>query len=336
MSIAGKRARSDMKQVAAHAGVSTMTVSRALRSPNKVAADTLKRIEQAIEALGYVPDLVASSLASKRSHIIAVVVPTVSSSIFDDSVQGIADRIGSEGYQLIMGESRYSAEREEALTMALLGRRPDGLVLTGTTHAPRLRDRLKEAGLPVVETWELTDDPIDGVVGFSNFDAGYAMTAKLLGWGYRRIAFVGGSQEPRTAARRAGYEACLTDRDIAGAPVTAFSEGLSLRAAATTFESLMDQNPELDAVFLSSDSLAASALFACQRRGWPVPDRVALAGLGDFEIAAELVPALTTVRVPRYDIGRQAADMILARLNGSATTSQTLDLGYEVVRRDSA
>lgn len=336
MAAEGKRASSGMKQVAERAGVSAMTVSRALRSPDKVATDTRKRIEEAIETLGYVPDLVASSLASKRSHIIAVVVPTVSSAIFDDSVQGIADGIGPEGYQLIIGESRYSPEREEALALALLGRRPDGLVLTGTVHSQRLRDRLKDAGLPVVETWDLTDDPIDGVVGFSNFDAGYAMTANLLDWGYRRIAFIGGAEEARSRARRAGYEACLADRGSAGDPVTAFTAGLSMGDAAATFEALVDRHPDIDAVFFASDTTAAGALFACQRRGWPVPDRIALAGLGDFEIAAQMVPALTTVRVPRYDIGRKAAQMILSRLNGSATEPQALDLGFEIIRRESA
>jgi len=325
-----------MKQVAELAGVSTMTVSRALRSPDKVAADTLKRVEHAIKTLSYVPDLVASSLASQRSHIIGLVVPTVSSSIFDDSVQGIADSIGAEGYQLIIGESRYSVEREEALALALLGRRPDGLVLTGTAHTARLRDRLKDAGLPVVETWEITEDPIDGVVGFSNFDAGNAMTASLLDWGYRHIAFVGGAEEARSVARRAGYEACLKARPDAGEPVVAFTEGLSMSAAAATFEALIDQNPEIDAVFFSSDTIASSALFACQRRGWAVPERVALAGLGDFEIASQIVPALTTVRVPRYEIGRRAAELILAKLEGTSPNPQMLDLGFEVIRRASA
>jgi len=325
-----------MKQVAELAGVSTMTVSRALRSPDKVATDTLKRVEHAIDTLGYVPDLVASSLASQRSHIIALVVPTVSSSIFDDSVQGVADGVAAEGYQLIIGESRYSTEREEALALALLGRRPDGLVLIGTAHSARLRDRLKDAGLPVVETWGITDDPIDSVVGFSNFDAGYAMTASLLDWGYRRIAFIGGNEEPRAIARRAGYEACLAERAGAGTPVTAATDGLSMRAAAEKFEALVERSPDLDAVFFASDTFATGALFACQRRGWAVPEKIALAGLGDFELSAEMVPALTTVRVPRYDIGRRAAEVILARLNGAASEPQTIDLGFEVIRRASA
>ena len=109
-----------------------------------------------------------------------------------------------------------------------------------------------------------------------------------------------------------------------------------MRAAAEKFEALVDHNPDLDAVFFASDTFAAGALFACQRRGWTVPDRIALAGLGDFELSAEMVPALTTVRVPRYDIGRRAAEVILARLNGTATEPQTVDLGFEVIRRASA
>ena len=118
-------------------------------------------------------------------------------------------------YQLIIGESRYSHQREEALALALLGRRPDAMVLTGTAHSARLRTRLEHAGLPVVETWDLSDAPIDSIVGFSNYDAGFAMTASLLDWDYRRIAFIGGPEESRSVARRAGYEACLAARGVA-------------------------------------------------------------------------------------------------------------------------
>ncbi len=330
------RQRPDMKAVAALAGVSAMTVSRALRAPDKVAAATRQRVEAAMHDLGYVPDLVASSLASRHSGIIAVIVPTVASSIFDDSVQGISDCIGAAGYQLIIGESRYSLAGEERLARAMLGRRPDGLILTGAAHTGALRDMLLQARLPVVETWTLTDTPIDSVVGFSNQAAGYAMTEALVAAGYQRIAFLGRSDESRSVARQSGYQRCLAAHGLSDHARTISVDSHHMAAAGRAVEALLSDHPATEAVFAASDSAAAGALFACQRRGWPVPGRIAIAGFGDFEIAAQTVPALTTVRIARYDIGRTAAQVILDRLSAVTAHPARLDFGFEIVRRESA
>lgn len=323
-----------MVDVARLAGVSAMTVSRALRQPDRVSPETRRRVTRAIGRVGYVPDLVAAGLASQRTGVIAIIVPTLADSIFSDTVQGAADVLRERGYQLVVGDSGYSEAEEERLTAALLGRRPDGLILTGVDHRPRARRLLDAAAIPVVETWALTPRPLDSVVGFSNADAGYAMARHLVREGYRHIGFVGGSDR-RAVQRRAGCAAALREagrtlvHETARAPVR-------MRRGAECLERLLRREPRLDAVFFASDILAAGALFACQRRGWKVPERIALAGVGDFDVAAEVVPPLTTVRIPRHEMGRRAASVLLDRIEGRAAPGVVVDVGFEIVPRASA
>ncbi len=323
-----------MVDVARLAGVSSMTVSRALREPDRVSPDTRRRIERAIGRVGYVPDLVASGLASQRTKVIAMIIPTLANSIFNDTVQGASDFLRTHGYQLLVGDSGYSEEEEEHLTMTLLGRRPDGLILTGTDHRPRARRLLSEAAIPVVETWELSNQPLDSVVGFSNRGAGQAMTRYLIERGYEHIGFLG-TADRRAVRRCNGYEAALKEK---GRPARVqLTEGPNwMQGAGLNFGKLMEKHPETDAVFCTSDILAAGALFECQRRGWAVPGRVALAGLGDFDIATEVVPPLTTLRIPRYEMGRRAAEVLLDRIEERVDSGITVDVGFEVIARASA
>ena len=139
------RARIGLGDVARLAGVSPITVSRAFRQPERVAPPTRQRVAEAIDATGYVPDLVASSLATNQSRIVAIIVPTIAASIFEDSVQGLSDTLSAAGYQLIIADSGYSKTRESELITALLGRRPDALVLTGIDHGPISIRRLGSA-----------------------------------------------------------------------------------------------------------------------------------------------------------------------------------------------
>lgn len=328
-----------MAEVAAHAGVSQMTVSRALRTPEKVTAATRERVRVAIAALDYVPDLVAGGLAARRSRLVAVVVSTLESSIFAATVEGLDATLRERGYAVLLGSSGYSRDEEEDLLRAVLGRRPDGVVLTASVHTPGARRLLGSAGIPVVEAWELPASPLDLAVGFSNRAAGAAMTRALHGWGYRRIAFLGvdAAGDERAQLRRAGY------RDAVGAlgvgpprevllpaPVSRVTDG---RAA---LDLLLRDHPDSDAAFCVVDGLAAGVLLACRRRGIDVPGRLAVAGFGGFEIAEPDALDITTLAVPGREIGRQAGAMLLARLEGEAPTAPTLDVGFTVIRRGSA
>jgi LacI family gluconate utilization system Gnt-I transcriptional repressor len=328
-----------MEDVARRAGVSQMTVSRALRTPEKVASATRARIAAAVAELDYVPDLAAGGLAARRSGIVAVIVSTLENSIFAATVQGLSAALHGQGYAVLLGASDYSREGEEELLRAVLGRRPDGIVLTDYVHTPAARRLLAAAGVPVVETWELPAAPIDTAVGFSNHAAGWAMTLALHGYGYRRIAFVGSAAEDdrRGRLRREGYRAALAElgagppREVGlPAAVTGITDGPAALGA------LLAGCPDADAAFCVVDALAAGLLLACRRRGLDVPGRLGVAGFGDFDLAHPDALDITSVRVAGRTIGAAAGELLLARMRGEPTAAKVRDVGFEVVRRGSA
>ena len=211
------RAPSRMQDVARLAGVSVITVSRVLREPGKVAESTRARVLAAIATTGYVPNLVAGSLKSRRSGIVAAVIPSVTHSIVAEVVRGMTEVLNAEGLHLLLADSGFSPDEEEALVAAFLARRPDAMYLTGTTHTPGTRRMLDAARIPVVETGNLSDAPIDMVVGYSNFEAARAMTRALIASGRRTIGYVGQRGREyidRVRDRHEGHRAALRDRRL--------------------------------------------------------------------------------------------------------------------------
>jgi LacI family transcriptional regulator, gluconate utilization system Gnt-I transcriptional repressor len=323
--------RPRIEEVAARARTSPITVSRALRQPGKVAPQTLARILAAVDALGYVPNASASSLASRRSGILAVLVPTIGNSIFSETVRGVADAVGDADLHLLIGDYGYSDDKERRLVRALIGRQPDALVVIGAVHDAAMRDALRRLGSPVVETWELSDDPVDAVVGFSNFDAGAAVARHFVARGRQRCAFVGGS-ESRATARRTGFTAALTSAGAAP-PEIATTTDISIGTGRRALGDILARAPAIDAVFFATDVLAVGGLLECRDRGIAVPERMALVGLGNLEIGRELQPALTTIEVPAHEMGRRAGQLILARLAGEQAAVRIVDLGFSLLAR---
>lgn len=325
-----------MKDVARLAGVAVTTVSRALSTPEQVAPKTLQAIKQAIDELGYLPNGLAGTLRSNRSRMIAVLVPNISHSVFAETLQGMSDVFRPEGYQLLIGHTGYSMVQEEALVTTLLSRRPDGIVLTGYTHLPSTVKLLRMAGIPIIEMWNLTETPLDMMVGFSNFEAARSMTLHLVERGYRRIGYVGGLVEDndRTVQREEGFIAGLREAGIPVNPDTMFRMPFEFEGGMQAFQNIMAKAPDTQAIFAAGDVLAIGVMLECARQGWRVPEQLAVAGFDDTRMAGLMVPALTTIRVPRYEIGQRAAELMLARLLHGTTEPRIVDVGFEVLPRD--
>lgn len=166
--------------VAKMAGVSAMTVSRVINSPQAVHADTLAKVQAAVAATGYVPNLGAGGLRSSRTRLVSAVFPTLSGTVFLDTIEALTSCLRHHGYQLMVGQNGYSDSREDELIRDIIGRRPDGIVLTGVLHTEQSRRRLISAGIPIVETWDVALDPLDMLVGFSHEAVGRAVAAFLL------------------------------------------------------------------------------------------------------------------------------------------------------------
>ena len=332
----GIRARMD--DVAALAGVTKMTVSRYLREPERVAQATRARIEAAVGALGYLPNHVAGSLKSQRTRIVAVLVPTIQHAVFADTIQGLADVCRPLGYHLMLADTDYSVAGEDALIDAFLSRRPDAIVLTGITRSPGARARLLAAAIPLVETWELSDDPIDTVVGYSNEAAAHAMTLALARRGYRRIAFISRptAGNERTERREQGYRRAVAELGLPALDISTIGESRNIvpEDGGRALLDLLARDPGVDAVFFTNDVYAVGALAECRRHGIAVP-RLGIAGFHDLDIARMVSPTLTSVRVPAYRIGQLAGEALMRRLSGDVGGPRRVELAVEVMERES-
>ncbi len=307
--------------------------------PEVVSPDTLARVQRSIAATGYVVNLAASNLASNHSMTVAAIIPSISASVFADALHGLEGVLAPRGYQLFIGSTDYDPLHEEEVVRAFLGRRPDGIFIVGTSHTDATTRMLREARVPVVEAWDLTDSPIDSVVGFSNTAAIRALVEFVVDRGYRHLTFAGSlrSGDFRAVARRMSYESAVGDLvpDDAVRVVDSGSARFGLETGAMLLDTVLREHPETDALLFSSDVFAAGAILECARRGIDVPGRIAITGFGDFEIARSLVPPLTTVAVPNRAIGTASGELLLERMSGDATDSRVIDLGFSIVSRAS-
>ena len=334
-----------LTEVAAHAGVSPQTVSRSLRSPELVSAATLERVRRSIEATGYVLNRAASNLASNRSNTVAAVIPSISASVFADSLHGLEEVLSSAGYHLFIGSTDYEPAHEDEIVGALIGRRPDGFFIVGTAHTPRTRAMLAGANVPVVEAWDLTDDPIDSVVGFSNSDAIRALVQFVLDRGYRHPTFAGSLRDGdfRAVARRTSFEQSVAEL-LPGEPIRVLDSGaprVDYETGGRLLHETLERHPETDVLMFASDVFAAGAILEAVKRGIEVPGRIAITGFGDFDIAPHLTPPLTTVAVPSRGIGTIAGELLLERMVPSARAAadpagRVVDVGFTVIARASA
>jgi LacI family gluconate utilization system Gnt-I transcriptional repressor len=324
-----------LHDVAKLAGVAPITASRALNTPSQVSAEVLRKVGEAVARTGYVPNLLAGGLASTRSRLVAAVVPTVSGPVFLETVHSLTEALAEHGYQLMLGQAGYGGGREDALLEAIIGRRPDGIVLTGIMHSAEGRRRLLASGIPVVETWDLTPTPIDMLVGFSHVEVGRAVAAYLHGRGRKRLAVVAGDDERAERRSRAFCDAAkalgLREPQVVTVPAPT-----TLKSGRAGLAALRRDAGDIDAVFCSSDLLALGVLTEARAQGWVVPEQLAVIGFGDLEFAADLDPALSTVRIRGDAIGRQAARFIVDRVEGREVPDRVVDIGFSIVERQSA
>lgn len=330
--------RAKLSDVAARAGVSAVTVSRALRKPEMVSDDVRRRVDAAVRELGYVPNYLASALASSRTHIIGVVVPSLTNGVFVEYLKALHDAFLPQGFQILVLNSRYSQQEEERAIATLIGHHAEAMILAGIDQTERARKLLEGSGVPVVQTMELAADPIDINIGMSQHGAGYAATRFLLDLGHRKVAHIAARVDFRARRRMEGYQKAMADAGLDSAGmVIANLEQSSVRRGAEMFTEMLEKVPGLEAVFCCNDDLALGALFECQRRGIRVPEDISIIGFNDLEFCAAAYPALSSVQIPRYEMARRGAEIVLEIIRGSGVRpKQTrIDLGFEIVARGS-
>lgn len=319
--------------VARLAGVSSMTVSRALNTPDRVSQPTLKKVREVVEQTGFVPNGLASGLRSSRAKLVAAVLPTLTGPVFQETVRSLAHALDVAGYQLMIGQTGYAVAGEDALLDAIIRRRPDGIVLVGIMHSPEGRRQLLAAGIPVVETWDITPTPIDMLVGFSHERIGESVCRYLHAKGYRKPALLT-ADDYRAQLRVNGFRRAARDFSME-VPAVVVSAPTNLAQGRTALSEVLALHPGTDSVFCSSDMLALGVLTEAQARGLKVPRDIAVVGLGDNDYAKSLHPALTTVQIDGFRIGELAANLIVSRSEGRPIEETIVDIGFEIISRES-
>jgi LacI family gluconate utilization system Gnt-I transcriptional repressor len=333
-----KRKRATLADVAAHAGVSAVTASRVLSRPQMVSPDLRARVERAVGELAYVPNRLASALASARTKTVGVVVPSLTNGVFADYLRALHDAFVPAGFQLLVLNSRYSTDEEEKAIGTLLGQHPEAMIVAGIDQSQRASELLAQSGVPVIQTMELADDPIDINIGHSHRDGGYAATRYLLDLGHRQIGHISARLDPRSRRRISGYELAMDEMHIDRTSLLATTPRPSTVAlGADLLRDLIARTPDLEAVFCCNDDLALGALFECQRRGVRVPHDLSIIGFNDLEFCASAYPALSSVATPRYEMAERAAEIVLEIIRGSGERprDRRIDVGFHIVERAS-
>jgi LacI family gluconate utilization system Gnt-I transcriptional repressor len=331
--------RVTLSDVARAAGVSPSTVSRALRGERAVAPGLIERVNAVSGMLGYVPDPAARALASQRSDHVAILIPLLSNTLFVDLLDAAQTTLRAAGFQTLMGVTHYNASEEEQLLREQLLHRPAGLLVTGLDHNPSTRQLMQNSQVPCVHLMDLPSGlqaDSSYCVGFRQTDAGAAMTRHLLARGRRRIAFAAAQLDPRVMQRLYGWRQALQEAGVYDPTLEWLNPApSSLALGGVMFEQIMQQGPKIDAIFFCNDDLAQGALLSALRLGISVPTEVAISGFNDLTGSDQMLPTLTTVRTPRARIGEAAAQMLLTLMQGEVPTSPHLDLGFEIVQRES-
>jgi LacI family gluconate utilization system Gnt-I transcriptional repressor len=329
--------RVTLADVAAVAGVSPITASRVVSGKTTVDSELAARVRAAVDKLGYRPDPSARALASAKSTHVVVLIPMLSNTLFTDLLEAIQESMWEAGYQVFVGITRYQPEREAALLDSYLSHRPAGIILTGLDRSESQRKLVRDSHTPCVHVMELSSDASLHCVGFSQDRAARRVVGHLLERGRKKIAFVGAQLDPRTLERAEGYRAALQEAGRYDPALEILkAEPSSVALGAETFRQLLTRHPDIDGIFYCNDDLAHGGLLEALRMGIPVPDRLSVVGFNDLPGNEQMLPALTSLRTPRREIGLKAAQMLLSLMRKEPVPETTVDLGFELMVRASS
>jgi LacI family transcriptional regulator, gluconate utilization system Gnt-I transcriptional repressor len=307
------KVRATLVDVAAAAGVSKMTASRALRGTGDVSQKSIEKVRQAAREVGYVGNHLASSLSGQRSDLIGVVVPSVANIVFAEVLSGIAEGIDGSAMQPVFGVTDYDPDKEYDVIRNILSWNPAGLIVTGLDQSDDAKRLLNNADIPVVQIMDVDGTPVDGCVGVSHYAAGKAMAEALVQRGCTRFAYVGCGLDTDTRAnkRLAGFTEALLHLGLTIVATRIGAGRSTVKAGRELTSQVLADWPELDCIYYSNDDLAAGGAFHCINAGIAVPETLTLAGFNGLDFIESLPARIITSRTPRREIGKTAAVFIL-------------------------
>lgn len=310
-------ARPTLKDVAELSGVSEISVSRVMRNAPNISPKMRKKVEEAAAQLNYTPNRLAGALASKTTDLLAVIVPSMSNSVFPEVLDGIDSILNSTRYRTVLGISHYDEDREEEIIRDLLSWNPSGLIVAGFEHSDTSRQLLSDFPNPVIEIMDADGTPIDASIGVSHEKAGVLMADHLVQGGYRNIGYIGawGERPSRSVKRREAFEKRLSELGFPLNSRQIESGDSSVVLGKNACANMLAEHPETDAIFFANDDLVVGAYIHCIQGGISIPDQLALAGFNGLPLIDAMPMEITTIKTPRFEMGTAAAKLFLERMS---------------------
>lgn len=316
-SFGSKPKNATQTDVAKRAGVSIMTVSRAMSGSSRISPDTKERIKNAAEELGYVSNIFAGSLRNQSSSMVAVVIPSVNDLVFGEILSGINSILRPRGYFTTIGESFFDPEEEFKVVKSLLAMQPVGIILTGGIHhKPELSELLKKRSCPILQVWDTDHLDFDYHVGPSQIEAGQIIADHFIDKGFKKVAYIGAELSIDVCAFRR-FRAFRDRMSEAGISVEAETDDTIPRqpeSGKILTHRLLSKTSEIDAIYYLNDPMALGGLSYLAEKGLSAPEDVAIAGFNGSTQKFSIRTKLTTVDVPKYEIGKVSGEKLLALL----------------------
>ena len=323
--------------IAKKSGYSTSTVSRTISKPLSVSNKAREKINKIIKKTGYVHNSLAGGLKSGKSGFVIAIIPTLRVSLFSDYIWGIKEELRKNGFQLLIGVTNYNLETEEDLIRKFLSYKPEGFIIVGTQHTQSSTSMLLSSKLPIIETWNITDKPLDIVVGFSNFNAGHQITDYIISLNYKNIAFATPLEshmktENRSKRRLNGYLSRMKEANL---PITIFhyTKPMSHKVCGQEIYSQYKKlQKKIDCIICGSEVSGSGLLSEFLFKKINVPKKIGIAAVGNAEITSLVHPQLTTMDFKVYEIGIIAATNLVAKIKGEKTKKRIIDVGIELIK----
>ncbi len=327
---------STIRDVAKLAGVSTATVSRVINSPEAVRDRTREKILRAMKTCNYKYNALARGFATKQSNTIGLIIPTISNPVFADSTKGVQDCADKKKVQVILGNSYYQYDQEEKLINTLREKQVDGLIITTTNLKGDVLKTLLAENFPFVLLFSTIKGGPMSAVGVDNYRGGYGATEHLVTLGHRRIGMVAGSFAitDRSYHRWHGYRMCLRDHGITYDKQLLVQTDYSLESGRDAVKKLLALKNQPTAIFCSNDYAALGAMKGARELGLNLPGDLSIVGFDDMQTASYVIPALTTIRQPAYEIGEIATELLFQRMDTLQKPVQRM-LKSSLIVRDS-
>ena len=329
--------RATIEDVAALAGVSRQTVSRAINDKGEISPATKDKVMAAVQQLGYQPNRQAQSMVTQRTQTVGLVIPDISNLFFPEVARGVQDTAQQHGYNVLLCNTDDDPEEEVRVLHSFQAQGVDGIIIMGNVADQTAMQAFADSYAPIVMVNRFFDHPNVNLIIVDNEHGAFLAVKHLIQKGHCKIGMLANSNFSRSQVRRVrGYEKALTESGIPYDESLIVGASPTLEGGYNTLQQLLGEHPEITAVFTYNDLMGIGAIRAAHDLGKQVPKDLAVVGFDNIGLSSIFIPSLSSVHVDKYEIGQRAMNRILNMLRSPDKTFETIQVPVTLVPRESS